>query len=141
MTLYTACQCPWDGTYPLQVQYWKIKAASVGFTSLQASAEVPGHDRCSSATVQQGAASLACMLGAVYTSQRLRLLSAAIVQQRKDAARALESHPQSATFPADKLVDKISSAILQTLARQHRLFPTLMMQKHLSPSKAKQVSL
>ena len=87
----------------MQVPCWNIKAAVGGITSLQASTEVPGHEKCSSATVQQGAASQACMLGAVYTSQRLRLLSAAIVQQRKDAARVLESRPSGRATPVSNI--------------------------------------
>ena len=103
MTLHKACLCPWERTNLLQVPCWKIKAAIVGITSLQASTEVPGHEKCSTATVQQEAASLACMLGAAYTSQRLRLLSAAIVQQRKDAARVLESYSSWRATPVSNI--------------------------------------
>ena len=63
------------------------------FGSIQASAQLIGKQYELSDALQPGAASVACMLGAAYTSQRLRLLSTLIIQQRTQAADAPTSSP------------------------------------------------
>lgn len=61
--------------------------------SLQTSAQLTGKQYELSNALQPGAASVACMLGAAYTSQRLRLLSTLIIQQCTEAADAPVSSP------------------------------------------------
>jgi hypothetical protein len=65
----------------------------VDLGSIQASAQLTGKQHEVSDALQPGAASVACMLGAAYTSQRLRLLSTLIIQQRTEAADAPMSSP------------------------------------------------
>lgn len=63
------------------------------FGSVQASAQLTSKQYELSDALQPGAASVACMLGAAYTSQRLQLLSTLIIQQRTQAADAPSSSP------------------------------------------------
>ena len=89
-------QCPLQVRSTLACRPYGCQAAGaieeVG--SLQASAQLTGKQYELSDALDPGAASIACMLGAAYISQRLRLLSTLIIQQRTEGVEAPVSSPQ-----------------------------------------------